>query len=220
MILETLIKDVAWSEKGIHCNDNEVGKKVYDFLYELILDSHLYVTKPIGFYIENSTSYSKTGTYIARNSQVGESYPELMTNLQDKVFLHSTAPVVKADMSCGKMTTDIFGEDVLCVSNYVCRVLDGNCRIVVKLATDCGYKTLKETSKQLDSKFFPMNTYFNINDFVRVIPTVGDYRNVELRYYYGMSYKTLQEMLHRYLGMLNNMNVSEEERAWASSFTL
>lgn len=220
MILETLIKDVTWSENGIHCNDETVGKKVYDFLYELILDSHLYVTKPIGFYIENSTNYARTGTYIARNAQIGESYPELMTNLQDKVFLRSTSPVVKAEMSCGRMTTDIFNEEVLCISNYVCRVLDGNCKIVVKLATDCGYKTLKDTSKQLDSKFFPMNTYFNINDYVRIIPQVEQFRDIELRYYHGMTHKMLQEMLQRYMGMLNNMNVSEEERAWALSYTL
>lgn len=220
MILETLLKDATWNEKGVHCGDETVGKKVYDFLYELILDSHLYVTKPIGFYIENSTSYAKTGTYIARNSQVGESYPELMTNLQDKVFLHSTVPVIKADMSSGKITTDVFKEDVLCMSNYVCRVTDGTCKLVVKLATDCGYKTLKDTSKQLDSKFFPMNTYFNINDFVRILPKVDGFKDITLRYYHGMKPDMLYEMLQRYMGMINNMSISEEEKEWVSSFTL
>lgn len=219
MILETLLKDVTWSDDGIHCNDETLGHKVYDFLYELILDSHLYVTKPIGFYIESHSHSSKAGTYIARHSQIGESYPELMTKLQDKVVLNCTAPIIKANMSCGVVTTDAFSESMLCINNYLCRVLDGECKLVLKLATDCGYKTLKDTSKQLDPKFFPMNTYFNINDYVRIIPTVGPFKHIELRYYHGMTYKILYDMLQRYSGMLSSMNVSEEEREWASSFT-
>jgi len=219
MILETLLKDTSWDAHGITCGDETTGKEIYKFLYELILDSHLYVTKPIGFYVDSKSPNTKTGTYIARNSQIGESYPELMNNLQDKVILDCTQPVIKADMCKGRVTTDVFSENMLCISNYVCRVLDGNCQLVLKLATDCGYKTLKDTSKQLDAKFFPMNTYFNINDYVRIIPKVDAFRRIELRYYHGMTHTTLLSMLTRYLDMLNSMNVSEEERQWALSFT-
>lgn len=219
MILETLLKDVTWCDNGIRCNDNETGHKVFDFLYELILDSHLYVTKPIGFYIDSHSHNSKAGTYIARNTQIGESYPELMTHLQDKIVLNCTAPVIKADMTRGAVTTDVFSEEMLCMDNYLCRVLDGECKLVLKLSTACGYKTLKDTSKQLDPKFFPMNTYFNINDYVRIIPTVGDFRFVELRYYHGMTHKILYDMLQRYYDMLQSMYVSGEEKQWALSFT-
>lgn len=220
MILETLLKDVTWDAKGITCSDEATGHKLYDFLYELILDSHLYVTKPIGFYIDSKSYNSKAGTYIARNSQIGESYPELMTNLQDKVILECTQPVIKAEMQKGRVTTDVFKEKILCMHNYVCRVLDGSCQLILKLSTDCGYKTLKDTSKQLDPKFFPMNTYFNINDYVRIIPAVESFKRIELRYYHGMTHEILFGMLRRYQDMVNSLNVSEEERQWALSFTL
>lgn len=220
MIVETLIKDVAWTKTGVHCDDEKLGKRLYDFLFELILDSHLYVTKIIGFQIENRSGKSRAGTYIARNMQIGESYAEMMNNLQDKVFLDVTTPIIKVDVSCGIVRPADMPCKTLYKRDYICRVLDSECTLVLKLATDCGYKIMEDTSKQLDSKFFPMNTYFNIMDYVRIIPKVNSYKDIELRYYNGMSADTLKSMLVRYMGLIQSMNISEEEEKWVSSFTL
>lgn len=220
MVAEALMKDMVWTPSGVRCPDKFTGKVIYSFLLELILDSHLYVTKPIGFHIENKTRRSRVGTYIARNVQIGESYAEMMVNLQDKVFIETVDPLVKFDVSAGVVNCSAIPSPVLKTKDYVCRVTEGTCSIILKTCTGCGYMTLKDTSEQMDSKFFPMNTYFNINDYVRVIPMVDGFENIKIRYYNGMTTEILQSLLLRYMNMLLHENVSEEEAEWAYSFTL
>ena len=55
MIVETLLNDFSWSEDCIKCDDPGKAFVVYNFLRELLLDSHLYVTKVVGFHIKNKT---------------------------------------------------------------------------------------------------------------------------------------------------------------------
>lgn len=220
MIVESLIKDMIWTLTEVKCPDNLTGKIIYSFLYELILDSHLYVTKPIGCYIENKTQRNKAGTYIARNIQIGESYAELMTNLQDKVFTDTVEPVVKFDMKAGIVDCSSIPTKVLRVKDYICRITDGECQMQLKLCTGCGEMNLKETSERLDPKFFPMNTYFNIMDYVRILPKVDHFENIQLRFYNGMDIEILKSMLIRYMGMIKQESISEEETAWVYSFDL
>lgn len=220
MIVESLMKDMIWTPTGVKCPDNFTGRTIYNFLFELILDSHLYVTKPIGFDIENKTQRNKAGTYIARNVQIGESYAEMMVNLQDKVFTDTVDPIVKFSVKTGVAKCDAIPTPVLYTKDYICRVTDGECQIILKLCTGCGEMNLKETSERLDPKFFPMNTYFNIMDYVRILPKVDNFTTIDLRYYNGMNSDILKSMLLRYMGMIQQEVISEEEAAWVYSFTL
>lgn len=220
MIVEALMKDIVWGSSGVTCPDEATGKIIYDFLFEAILDSHIYMTKPIGFSVQNETAHNRLGTYIARNSQIGESYTEMGTNLQDKIFLETLEPIVKVKGTKGVMTCSDIQTPVLFSKNYLCRVLDGSVTLHLKLCTNCGYMTMQNTSKQLDSKFFPMNTYFNLGDYVRVIPKTGSYRDITLRYYNGMDADKFKSILGRYMGMIQQEFVSEEEAEWVHSFAL
>lgn len=220
MIVETLMKDMAWGPNGVTCPDEATGKEIYKFLYEAVLDSHIYVTKSIGFSVQNETAHNRLGTYIARNSQIGESYTEMMNNIQDKIFLNTAEPVIKVRGTRGILDCSAIETPILYTKNYLCRVLDGTVTLHLKLCTNCGYMTMEHTSKQLDSKFFPMNTYFNLSDYVRIIPETDNHKQTQIRYYNGMDVEKFKGILNRYMGMIQQEFISEEEAKWVYSFTL
>lgn len=223
MIVDTLLDEFAWDGNGVSCPNAERTYQMFKFLRELILDSHLFVTKAIGFSIKNKTVRNKVGTYIARNSQIGESNTELLDKLSDKLFLDTSDTDLSFPLSCGLVkVSDITSDEVkiLCVNQEVCRVVTGNCTLNLKVQLNCGYKSIQKNSAELPPEYFPMFTYFNINDYVHILPMVKGSNRVNIRYYHGMNSTIFRGMVEKYRGLIKTSYISEEELKWVESFGL
>lgn len=224
MILEDIL-DMHWSPYGIACGDMNVTAKVRKFLREAVLDRHIYITKVVGYVLSsNNILRVSSGSYITRHEKLGESYSEIMVNLLDKVFLYSNDSEARIELECGMNTMhnnkfiDKSGKDIetLYVNDKVCRVLDGNIQLKLAMSYDCGYKSMPDNSKLLDSKYFPCYTDFSLQDYVRVPPRprTGDLGVVELRYLNGMTEQIFKDILTKWLSYYKAGDIKEEERIW------
>ena len=227
MILQEIISKFVWTPYGIQCPDYATMKLAHKFLREAILDRHLCVCKVIGFEIKSATmSRAHTGTYIARHKQIAESYPEVMLNLSDKVFMTSLNGEITCGLETGQNTThdtvfrDSEGKEVpvLFQNPDICRVIDKTCALRLKVVYDCGYRYCQANSKRIGSDFFPCYTDFYVGDFFRVLPPEPSGNIVSIRYYNGADVKMLQEMLQRYWVITQSGSLRKEEREWLQSF--
>lgn len=223
MIVKTALEDFVWGTSGLSHPDPKLVYDVYQFIRELILDSHLYMTKVIGFYVKNRTMRSKSGTYIARNVQIGESYAEMAVKLTDKLFVSVSGNDLNIGMECGVVRaadckTALGNGKLFYTNDEICRVINGECILCLKLQTNCGYRDMRQNSAELPSEYFPMNTYFNIYDYVRVLPMLDGDTHIRLKFCNGMDVETLKLLLVQYCNMVSSELVNEEELAWIYSF--
>lgn len=224
MIVDNLLEDFTWGQSGLSTSDPQKAFTMFQFIRQLIMDSHLYVTKIIGFSVTNRTMRSHTGTYIARNVQLGESYAEMMVKLSDKLIINTNENELVFDVKKGVIKASELpmkdNSKILFVKDDMCRVITGTCVLNFRLQTDCGYRDMQQNSNELPSQYFPMNTYFNIMDYVRVLPMMYGSTEIKLRLCNGMSMDILKMMIARYKGLLESQYVSEEELQWAQSFVV
>lgn len=223
MIVDTVLEQFDWSGSSLSNPDPELTYDAYRFIRELILDSHLYVTKVVGFYIKNKSMRSKSGTYIARNVQIGESYAEMMVKLSDKLFISMPETDFNVNIHEGVVKasdiTDLPGSGKLLYTvDDICRVTTGDCTLCLKLQTNCGYRGMKQNSSELPNDYFPMNTYFNIYDYVRVLPMMYGSTKIPLRLFNGMTLDILKVLITQYHDAILSEMISEEELKWVYGF--
>lgn len=227
MILSTIINDLVWTPYGIQCPNEQVAHKVHKFLREAILDRHIYMHKIIGFAIKtNNTFRPYAGTYIARHKQIGESYPEVMVNMLDKVFLNATTDYLdtKLDTGMNTLLDHQFGDlkDVNCETLYtnpnICRCLMKETIFRVRIAYDCGYRSMADNSKELGSEYFPCYTDFSVANFFRVLPISPGDTLVPIRYYSGATEQNLKDLLLKWSIYIQTGSLKKGESLWVQSF--
>lgn len=227
MILEDILNKLTWSPYGIQCPDIYTAKLVHKFMREAVLDRHIYISKVIGFAVKtNNTFRPFAGTYIARHKQIGESYPEVMVNLLDKVFLNTSKTQLDTILSVGSNTTlncnfdDGEGNivDVLSTKPDICRCLDKQTVFRVKLQYDCGFRDMARNTKDLKPEFFPCYTDFSLADYVRILPMQPGTVLVPIRYYNGMTEEKFKDILGKWLLYIQTKSLKGEESLWLQSF--
>lgn len=228
MILDRILNEFTWTPYGIVCPDVATTRVVHKFMRELILDRHLYVNKVIGFSFKNAQERKYTGTYIARHTQLGESYPELMCKLQDKIIINSKESSFLCVLKTGvnNISDMMIANDgdanrqahFLCTNDEVCRVLDGS--PILQLATqyDCGYLHMRNNSKKLSNEYFPCCTDFSAGDFFRVLPLAVNTTLIPIRFYYDGTPEILKSLLQQYCDTVKSGALRKDDKAWIQMF--
>lgn len=222
MIVAEVLSDLQWQKDGLSCPDADKLFRLYGFIRELILDSHLPVTKVIGYSIINKTQRNKAGTYISRNIQIGESYAELVNRFSDKIVFGPNITELKFNLSCGHIKmSDIIEQTqhkILYTNEDLCTVVNGDCQLILQFQTNCGFRDMQQNSSILSAEFFPMYTYFNLNEYIRVLPMLRGATKIPLRFYHGMTVDLLKSLMMRYSMLISQQAMSEEELTWVLNF--
>lgn len=229
MILNTILNSIAWTPYGLVCPDAVTAKVIHKFMREAVMDRHICISKVIGFTIKsNNTIRSAGNASIARHKQIGESYPELMCHLLDKVFINVNTDTLDMLLSVGMNTLEnnCFGNlreysaEVLYTDAGVCRCLKNDAILRVWLQYDCGYRGMASNSKILNKEFYPCYTDYSLEEYVRVLPMMRDQTLVPIRYYNGMTEEIFKNILSKWLVHLSTSSLKKEEKLWLQNFTL
>lgn len=217
-----------WTPYGIQCGDPLIAKKVHRFMRQAILDRHVYINKIIGFTIKtNNTFRAGTGDYITRHEQIGESYPELMISLQDKIFLDTNAKELDVDLETGMNNVDnsIFRDvatgktaTVLYENCNICRCLKKSTILRVEIQYDCGFRAMPENCNYLDNSYFPCYTDYSLAPFYRVLPMEPGATLVPIRYCNKATEGQLKDILNTWSVYIKSGSVKMEEKEWLQSF--
>lgn len=222
MILDEVLQ-AQWTPYGIKCASAMDAKRLHKFLREAVLDRHICLHKVIGFQIASNVAYrSYVGTYIARHMQIGESYPQIVVNLLDKVFVGVDRDYAKCLLTPGMNTLEnnTFNNgrnvqyNVLYTNPEICRCLTGSTYFNVKLVYDSGYRSMQENSKELSDSFFPCYTDYSLAEYVRVLPITGDPTIVPVRFYNGMSLETFISILTEWRAYIGTGSLRKEDALW------
>lgn len=224
-MFDYILNNCAWLPDGsLVCDSVEDASNVRRFLRELILDSHLYVNKAVGFKIRTAGRAESGGVKIARYNAIGESYIELMNNLSNKVILDPSVQHIRVELHTGINTVDscIFKSDdnreikVLYEDPYICRVLDDKKHtLTLDMKVSSGYLDMHSASKFTDG--FPAYVYYNIGNFVRVRPSINS-TFVTLNYYNGFNPELFKKLLEINMGRYQSAIARGEDRAWKRNF--
>lgn len=227
MIFEKLLHGCVWNGNTIIAPSEEDAKVIHKFLREAVLDSHLYVTKVIGFAIGAADSRNQSDTYISRHTQMGDSYVEMMVNLQDKVFINAPDNELTLLLEPGEVyVKDGYVQSfhtqirTLSTSPYICRNLSKECLLQLRLATSCGYRSIDANSHLIDESYFPMYTHFNISDYVRVIPKREGLNYITLSFYHGFTVEDFKTVLENNYKLYQQHAMRKGEEKWVQSFGL
>jgi len=229
-LLDNIINNLNWTPYGIECNNPMTAKVVHKFLREAILDRHVYINKIIGFsIISNSVFRNYKGMTIARHKQIGESYPEIMINLLDKVFINTSSDTLDTHLTTGMNTTltNTFGDlrdykaEVLYTKPDICRCLMKDAILRIQVQYDCGYRSMADNSKNLSDEFFPCYTDYSLADYFRVLPMSSPNQTlVPIRYYNGATERQLKDILTQWNIYIQTNSLKKEEAEWVHSFEL
>lgn len=224
-MFDYILNKCLWLPNGsLVCNSVEEASTVRKFLRELILDSHLYVNKSVGFKIKTSGRAESGGVRIARYGAIGESYIELMNNLSNKVVLDQTVQHVRIELHTGVNTVHdcVFKSDdnrelpVLYEDPYICRVLDDKKHmLLLDMKVSSGYLDMRTAAKFTEG--FPAYVYYNIGNFIRVRPDIGS-TFVTLTYLNGFNAELFKKLLDANIGRYQSGIARGEDRAWKRSF--
>lgn len=229
------ICNANWTPYGVDCGSESAAAIVYKFLREAVMDRHIYISKIIGFSFDKSDiARTGNGEYITRHKQIGESYPELINILGDKIFLEPEEGEYSAKLEVTEGNDFVNGinnvytspflnklnqqVEVLCTDPYLCRCLKGTNTLHVITAYDCGYRSTSYNSHIVKSNSFPCFTDHSLNDFVRVLPRSNPGPLVPIRFYNGMSVDHFKQILSNWGAVIKSSNIRKGERQWLRSF--
>lgn len=222
MILQDIINNLQWTEFGVICSNPQSAKLVHKFLREAVLDRHIYINKVIGYHIMSGTSIrSYANKTISRHKQIGESYPEIVVLMKDKVFLSDVKEsITTLKTGLNRMSTNTWTDvdGVLFTDDTICRCLNGECRFKVTLQYDCGFRSMAQNSNVLDGKFFPCFTDYSLQEYVRVLPMQPGTTTVPIRYYNGMTVDTFKSILSKWAEYIQQHGLKKEEQEWMQNF--
>lgn len=225
-MLNYILNDAVWTPYGIQCSSPAVAKNVHKFLREAVLDRHIYISKVIGFAVRGDNGNQLcSGTYIARHINMGDSYPELSVVYSDKVFLTQNKSVNLHLHVGGNNISELActanpSVEVLYVNDYAGRALTQSAIVCLQLMYSSGYRSMADNSKVLSSEFFPCNTDFSLQEFVRVLPFgPGEVTNVvPVRFYNNMTQAQFRDILTQWLIYSKSSMANGDELKWMHSF--
>lgn len=224
MLLDNIINGtVQITEKGIQCATPDGAWRVFNFMRQAILDRHIYISKAVGvqFVKDVHAKASVNGNiHIEGYYNCGESYPELMVHLSDKIYL--VPPNTESiDIQCNPGVVNV--PDVLNTAGvlyrdpYMLRVLTNSMVMRLILKYDCGFRTMSYNSK-VSSKMFPFYTDNSLADFVRVLPMERGQTFVPMKFLHGMNVVKFNMILKNWHTAIVARDINKEELLWLQRF--
>lgn len=226
-MINKILDEFTWVREGIMSDNTYMVSAAHSFMRELILDRHLYLCKVIGFKFTTTVSHASSGsTNIVRNPAIGESYLEVMANLQDKTFLNVGSKQAVTQLALGPndvpttVTVNPAKEsmDILYTDPYLCRVLDGSAKLEMQLAYDCGYRSAQYNSKTVGKEYWACETDYSVQDFFRILPDFRNPKLIRINYYNGATPDILRKLLADYRE--HQSALRKGERLWLSKYAL
>lgn len=237
MLLDEIINAiVTQGSDDIQTNSPTEFRRFNRFLRQAILDRHICVTKAIGVSFTNHTPSMKRAAHLVAlegYETVGESYPELMLKMHDKLFLDFTTPLgnigvvplqvvpklgenTVPDLSFKKslMESNSSAVKVLYTNPYVMNLLATPLVMVIHTYYSSGYLDMSKTSRIMEDKIFPFNTDFSLQDYVRILPPRPGDTAIKLRFFNGMTRNYFIAILSRWKQYLETNNCRREEKLW------
>lgn len=175
--------------------------KAYKFIQEAIYDGHIPVTKVIGYYPSTSgaSRSARASRVLERDQNCAEDRFSIAANLSKVLIIGYDYKAIHTESVTGVMTVDNAGWNsskkavtVLSPEQYILRALkDVSLDMVVKTNTgyvsaDENYESImKSRARVSKTRYFPIHSYHNIIDFVKVLPFNG--QDIRLRYSFGMN---------------------------------
>lgn len=183
----------------------------YRFILEAIYDGHLPITRIIGYHVttSNSARTARSSRIVERDQNCADDRLTIASNLTNILFVDYTKPKAHVEEHTGVMrvseiefTYSRKPIPVLTTQDYMLTSLAG-VSMDLTLSTSTGYKDANENyTKIMSSKiavsrtrYFPLFSYHNIIDFVKVLPFTG--KDIILRYEYGMTDAYLTEIFEQ-----------------------
>lgn len=233
MILSEVIQhSAAWDSVGYHCTDAEQYRRFYRFLRQAILDRHIPQSKVIGVsYIKSDKSIKRLKSFvnIEGNDSVGESFPELMLNLQDKIFLPTQAPSRTLKQYSCTLPTGVHtimdskiqdaeqrAVPVLYTKPDMCTVMNDSVIIELHIYYGCKYMDMSATSHLLTKNVFPFYVDYSLQDYIRILPRRPEDTDntIKIRMYNGMTKDLFIQLLYDWETALSNIDFGTEEKLW------
>lgn len=233
MILSEVIQALAQgSETEIRCSNAEQYALYFRFLRQAVLDRHIPHYKVIGVsYVRSDKSLKRLRSFvnIEGNDSVGESFPELMLNLQDKIFLlkgeqSGRVVPVTCTASTGTLTApqaEFRNEaqssvQYLYTNKSVFTVMNDIVIIQLHLQYGVKFHDMAATSKLLTKTVFPFYVDYSLQDYVRILPPMQGLRDnvIRLRYSNGMTKSIFLSILNEWYDSLQVRDFGQEEKLW------
>lgn len=226
MLSDILMSQVQWTPYGIVCRDSEQAKMLHKFLREAILDRHVYISKAVSFTFDISNPVNaESNKSIGRNANIGESFPDIINNLSDKVFYKTNAKHAKIDlfaknntMSDSRFMNRIEELEVLYINPNICRLIAGTGALHINIDYNCGFSSMSDNSATKPKSHFPCYTDFSIAEYFRIPPMEKGASLVPIRYYYNATPDVLQSILIKWLLPENRDQIKEEEKLWLQRY--
>lgn len=238
-ILHPLISEGIYLNNEIRFPSVDKAMKAHKFLREAILEREVPITKAIGveFVLDPSSTSGKeplsreASIPLEGYSKCGESYPELMVNLQDKVWLTSryidyflghaeessdcrmNAPTLEMQVHNHSLYQDKSMPVCLMLKDKVFRNMY-NDRLAIKIhvAYGRGLVSLSRNSRRLMSlvpkiasrEAFPFQTDYSLAPFIRVLPVRQYTESVPIMCLHGMTGELFRGVLVDWLNFLED----------------
>lgn len=202
--------NTGWSIRDgiIHIPEHIEPWLGYRFILEAIYDGHLPVTRVIGYHLTTSKKAPsvKDSRLIDRDRNCIDDRLTIASNISKLLVMNYTVPRMHSMVSSGELKPStaqfLFSQKeipVLSPQDYILTAVN-EVKAEFVLSTATGYQDANANfarlmqSKAVVSKtrYFPLFSYHNISDFIRVLPPEG--RTIKLRYLYGMTDAYLLEM--------------------------
>jgi hypothetical protein len=197
----------------------------YRFVLEAIYDGHLPVTRVIGYdYITPGARKSHTGSgMVERFKDCLEDRMTIASNLSKLLFLDTSYSKARTDSVDGELrvsnTRFTYSYNELKVISTEDYILKSACEAALELVLnkstgfrDAGFnfdrvQSLSRSSSK--TRYFPLYSYHNIIDFVRVLPPVNGV--IKLHYKYGMNDQYL-------INMFEEMFAMKPDKDWLANY--
>lgn len=224
MVLNDILNQgVQIVPNGFQCSTPDGAMKVFKFIREAVLDRHIYITKAVGVRFTNdvhSKADSDGKVHIEGYYNCGESYPELMLNFNDKVFLTDpSTEIITIPCRVGRMSIDkvMDADSILYQNPYIAQVLSNSMSIELAVRYSCGFSSMSENSK-VSSDMFPFMTDYSLSEYVRVLPMLYGETLIRLKFLHGMTMVKFINILRKWNLLAEQYRIKKEELIWLQSF--
>ena len=208
------------ASNGIIIKEDVSPQQLDAIIRRAVLDAEIPILKPIAYSITNKelTKQSKTIKLTYRHQNCLESYIDIGQAFQDLLFVDLSyeraggKALLYVDAEKGRVTKDSkfidsYNQTALKVltteADKICTVKK---KVLIKVCAieHSGYLRMSEAQEIVKSKFpehkneffFYLNTYFNIGDYVKILPFDGS--NVRYRLCNGMTDLFFQILLMKW----------------------
>lgn len=217
------------------------------FFHQLIVDSHLPVIKPCAVELVDNTR-TLTPRVNERSSICGENIVELSANLKDIIIIPDDSAELYTPEFCRSISVSqelslsqsglldhntplqfLYTKDV--IAHFITEpdsiggvtfLSDINpIEVRMHLKESTGYRDMASNavSGDMQTYYFPFNTYHNLTKYIRILPFDGTTR---YRLYNGMTEDIFKKLLMRfyYKAMVRPESLWKGDIKWLSKYTL